>query len=47
MPPGAGGSLRENEYLAAIAYILEANGFPAGQPLPTDQASLQAIGFSE
>jgi alcohol dehydrogenase (cytochrome c) len=47
MPPGAGGSLPEGDYLAAIAYILEANGFPPGQPLPTDQAGLRAIGFEE
>ncbi len=30
MPPGGAGSLGEDGYLAVMAYILEANAFPAG-----------------
>jgi alcohol dehydrogenase (cytochrome c) len=47
MPPGAAGSLPESDYLAALAYLLEANGFPAGRALPGDEASLRAIGMAE
>jgi len=47
MPTGAGGSLPEADYLAAVAYILEANGLPAGEPLPSDEPALRRIGFGE
>ena len=46
MPPGAGGSLPDADYLALTAFILEANGFPAGAaPLESDAAILRAIGI--
>jgi alcohol dehydrogenase (cytochrome c) len=45
MPPGAARSLSDEEHLAAVAYILQANGFPAGQPLSADEAALRGIGF--
>lgn len=45
MPPGASGSLPEDDYLAVLAYLLEANGFPAGQALPGTEAALRTIGF--
>jgi alcohol dehydrogenase (cytochrome c) len=45
MPPGAARSLSDEEHLAAVAYILQANGFPAGHPLPRDEAALRGIGF--
>jgi alcohol dehydrogenase (cytochrome c) len=47
MPPGAAGSLPESDYLAVMAYLLQANGFPAGQGLPSDAAALRGIGFGE
>ena len=47
MPPGAADSLPEADYLAVLAYILEANGFPAGEALPADEAALRQIGFGE
>jgi PQQ-dependent dehydrogenase (methanol/ethanol family) len=47
MPPGAANSLPDADYLAVLAYLLEANGFPPGPPLPADEASLRAIGFGE
>jgi alcohol dehydrogenase (cytochrome c) len=47
MPPGAAGSLPDADYLAVTAYLLQANGFPPGQPLPADDAALRAIGFGE
>ncbi|MCB2065291.1 MAG: PQQ-binding-like beta-propeller repeat protein [Erythrobacter sp.] len=47
MPPGAGGSLSDAEYLALVAYLLQANGLPAGeQGLDQDAALLAAIGIS-
>ncbi len=46
MPVGAGGSLREAQYLALIAYLLQQNGFPAGaQPLDPDAAILRNLGI--
>jgi alcohol dehydrogenase (cytochrome c) len=46
MPPGGGGSLSDAEYLAAMAYILEANEVSAGeQDLEPDLAVLRDIGF--
>ncbi len=46
MPVGAGGSLPASQYLALIAYLLEQNGFPAGDaPLDPDEAILRAIGI--
>lgn len=47
MPPGAADTLREDEHLAAMAYILEANGFPAGQPLTPSTTALRNIGFGQ
>jgi mono/diheme cytochrome c family protein len=47
MPPGAADSLPGAEYIAVLAYMLEANGFPPGSPLPADEASLRAIGLGE
>ncbi len=45
MPVGAGGSLPDRQYLALIAFLLEANGYPAGEePLDPDEALLAAIG---
>jgi PQQ-dependent dehydrogenase (methanol/ethanol family) len=45
MPPGAAHTLSAEEHLAAVAFVLQANGFPAGQVLPGDEAMLQGIGF--
>lgn len=45
MPTGMGGSLPDTDYLAVTAYILQANGFPAGEALDTDGAILNAIGI--
>ncbi|GAA0271750.1 PQQ-binding-like beta-propeller repeat protein [Alteraurantiacibacter aestuarii] len=47
MPVAAGGSLPDSQYLAVIAYLLEANDFPAGAALDPDQAMLAAIGIGE
>jgi PQQ-dependent dehydrogenase (methanol/ethanol family) len=47
MPTGAGGSLSDEDYLASLAFILEGNGFAAGQALPGDEAGLRDIGFTE
>ena len=47
MPPGAAGSLSGPDYLAAMAYILQQNGFKPGQPLTGDIALLQDIGFGK
>jgi PQQ-dependent dehydrogenase (methanol/ethanol family) len=43
MPPGGGGSLPNADYLAVTAYLLEINGFPAGQSLPGEQVRLREI----
>lgn len=46
MPQPAPGSLSPTENAALIAFLLEANGLPAGErPLPSDQAGLSAIAF--
>lgn len=46
MPQPAPGSLSATENAALIAFLLEANGLPAGpRPLPADQAGLPAIMF--
>ena len=39
-------SLSEQDYLAVTAYLLQANGFPAGEALPGDTARLKEIGFA-
>lgn len=45
MPVGAGGSLPDTQYLALVAYMLEVNGFPAGETLDSDEAIMAAIGI--
>lgn len=46
MPPGAGKSLPDAEYLALTAHLLQANGYPAGpQGLEGDTAILATIGI--
>jgi alcohol dehydrogenase (cytochrome c) len=45
MPPGAASTLSDEEHLAAIAYILQANGFEPGEPLPSEETELREIGF--
>ena len=47
MPPGAGGSLSEADYVAVLAFLLEANGFEPGEELPADLSGLQDIAFPE
>ncbi|MBN9505045.1 MAG: PQQ-binding-like beta-propeller repeat protein [Altererythrobacter sp.] len=47
MPPGAPNSLSEADHIAVMAYLLQANGFKAGQALPGDAAKLREIGFGE
>jgi hypothetical protein len=37
----------EDEHLAAMAYLLQANGFRPGAPLTADTAALRDIGFGE
>ena len=34
-------------FVAVTAYLLQANGFPAGAALPAEDAALRAIGFGE
>jgi len=43
MPPGGGGAFPDEDYLAALAYLLETNGFKPGEPL--DPAKLKEFGF--
>ena len=43
MPPGAAGTLGEATYVSIVAYILQANGAPAG-PQPLTAAAAQRIG---
>ena len=44
MPANAPGSLKPEEYAAVLAYMLEANGVPAGQAtLTMDKPALDAI----
>lgn len=45
MPTGAGGSLSDEEYLHSTAYILQANRFPAGEPMVAEEARLREIGI--
>ena len=45
MPPGAGGSLSDAEYLQVTAYLLQANDYPPGNALDADEALLRAIGI--
>jgi len=47
MPPGAAGSLSAGDYLAVMAYLLEANGFPSGRPLSAEEEALRGIGFGQ
>jgi mono/diheme cytochrome c family protein len=44
MPPDSPGSLPADKYRDIIAYVLQSNGFPAGdQELSADRAALRAI----
>ena len=43
MPPGAGGSLKPDEYLAIIAFDLHANGIDLPKPLTTEVANATTI----
>ncbi len=44
MPYGAGGTLSARQYLDIVAYLLKANGYPAGnRPLPASSAALKKI----
>jgi cytochrome c5 len=46
MPQMAPGSLSADDNAKIVAYLLEANGMPAGaKPLPTDETALKAIAF--
>jgi alcohol dehydrogenase (cytochrome c) len=45
MPPGAGRSLSDTQYLQVTAYLLQANDYPAGAELDPDEALLRAIGI--
>jgi cytochrome c len=47
MPPGQVGSLSDQDYIDALATILQANAFPAkdGVELPTDPDALTALSF--
>ncbi len=48
MPLGAGGSLRDRDYAAILAYILEQNGYPAGMTeLPMTAAELVDYKFED
>jgi alcohol dehydrogenase (cytochrome c) len=47
MPPGAANTVSEAEHIAALAYILQANGFRPGAPLTPDPSALREIGFGE
>jgi alcohol dehydrogenase (cytochrome c) len=40
MPPGGGGTLSDDEYLAVVAYVLEANGHTAGSTALRADSSL-------
>ncbi len=47
MPPGGGRSLRIQDYIASLAFILEANGFEAGtEPMSTNLDALDEIIFA-
>jgi quinoprotein glucose dehydrogenase len=46
MPFDAPKSLSDGDYLDIVAFIFQANGFPAGgAPLPSDPAQLRSIGI--
>jgi mono/diheme cytochrome c family protein len=46
MPQMAPGSLSPQDNARIVAYLLKANGMPAGpQPLPSDRAALEKIAF--
>ena len=46
MPKNDPGSLADEDYVKAIAYLMRVNGMPAGEtPLPADSASLSRIRF--
>ncbi len=46
MPKSDPGSLTDDEYINAIAYLMRVNGMPAGEtPLPADSSSLSRIRF--
>ena len=46
MPQDQPGSLRPEQYLAVVAYVLQLNGHPAGQrELPSDPAALGALAW--
>jgi mono/diheme cytochrome c family protein len=48
MPEGNPGSLRPEEYSSIVAFILRANGYPAGEEeLPTDLFELSNVHFVE
>ena len=48
MPEGDPGSLSPARYAAVVAYLLDLNGYPAGEtPLPTSLAALQALEIVE
>ena len=48
MPEGDPGSLSPARYAAVVAYLLELNGYPAGEtPLPTSLSALQALEIVE
>ncbi|WP_417581096.1 c-type cytochrome [Pelagibacterium sp.] len=43
MPPNAPGRYSPEVYADLMAYILQENGFPAGEPLPSDMAALNNL----
>jgi mono/diheme cytochrome c family protein len=45
MPPGAASTVSRDEHFAAIAFILQANGLPAGETLLSEGVRLQDIGL--
>ena len=48
MPEGDPGSLSPAQYAAVVAYLLDLNGYPAGEtPLPTNLSALQALEIVE
>jgi mono/diheme cytochrome c family protein len=48
MPEGDPGSLSPGEYAALVAYLLQLNGYPAGEtPLPANLSRLQELEIVE
>ena len=45
MPEDAPGSVRENEILDVIAYVIKTNGFPAGEQSLQSESALASIKF--